>query len=48
MGRRREIRMVARGELSPAAQRELLEDAGEMCLHGRLGDPEPMATSFVT
>src|SRR5438445_6777174 len=43
LGRRREARMVARGKLSPAAQRELLEDAGEMCIHGRLGDPEPIA-----
>ena len=39
--RRRKGRVVACGKLSTAAQRQLLEDAGEMRLHGRLGDPEP-------
>jgi hypothetical protein len=40
-GRRGEAAVVACGKLSTAAQRQLLEDVGEMCLHGCLGDPEP-------
>ena len=32
--------MVACGKLSTSAQCQLLEDVGEMGLHGRLGDPE--------
>ncbi len=39
---RHDAAVVARGELGPAAQRELLEDVREVRLHGRLGDPEPL------
>ena len=39
-GRRGEATVVACGKLSTSAQCQLLEDVGEMGLHGRLGDPE--------
>src|ERR1700730_16499767 len=39
-GRRGEATVVAGGKLSTSTQRQLLEDVGEMGLHGRLGDPE--------
>jgi hypothetical protein len=42
LGRRRKARVAAGAKLSTGAQRELPEDVGEMCLHGRLGDLEPI------
>src|SRR5689334_19021508 len=41
-GRRGELAVVAGGQLGAAAQGQLLEDVGEVRLHGRLGDAEPV------